>query len=208
MKRILIIEDEFQTRRNLATILHMEGYEPLLAADGKEGVTVARRERPALILCDVMMPVMDGHDVIAALREGSRTAHLPFIFLTARGERSDVREGMNLGADDYITKPVTATELLAGVAARLEREQHRPPGEFRPDFSSAAPLESLGLTPREAEVLLWIAQGKTNSEISTILGPSDITVKNHPQPIFEKLGLDPRHAATALAFEKLARGAV
>ena len=207
MKRILIIEDEFQTRRNLATILHMEGYEPLLAADGKEGVTVARRERPALILCDVMMPVMDGHDVITALRADSRTAHIPFIFLTARGERLDVRQGMNLGADDYITKPVTATELLAAVAARLERVQHRPPGEFRPDFSSAVPLESLGLTPREAEVLLWIAQGKTNCEISTILGTSDNTVKKHTQHIFEKLGLDTRHAATALAFEKLARGA-
>ena len=203
MKRILIIEDEAQTRRNLATILRMEGYEPLLAADGREGVAVARRARPALILCDVMMPVLDGHGVIATLRADAVTAHIPLIFLTARGERTDVREGMNLGADDYITKPATASELLAAIQARLEREEHRPPGAFRPDFSSAAPLESLGLTPREAEVLLWIAQGKTNSEISTILGASENTVKKHTQHIFEKLGVDTRNAATALAFEKL-----
>ena len=203
MKQILIIEDEAQSRRNIGTILRMEGYEPLLAADGKEGLAAARRERPALILCDVMMPVLDGHGVIAALRADAATAHIPFIFLTARGERGDVRDGMNLGADDYITKPVTASELLAAIEARLEREQHRPPGEFRPDFSSSLPLEALSLTPREAEVLLWIAQGKTNSEISTILGTSENTVKKHTQPIVEKLGVDTRNAATVLAFERL-----
>ena len=203
MKRILIIEDEAQTRRNIATILRMEGYEPLLAADGKEGVAIARRDRPALILCDVMMPVLDGHGVIAALRASEATAHIPFIFLTARGERADIREGMNYGADDYIVKPVTATELLAAVEARLARETHRSPGEFRPDFSSARPLESLGLTPREAEVLLWIAQGKSNAEISIILGASENTVKKHTQHIFEKLGVDTRNAATVRAFEKL-----
>ena len=205
VKRILIIEDDAQTRRNIATILRMEGYDPLPASDGKEGVAVARRSRPSLILCDVMMPVLDGYGVIAALRGDETTAHIPFIFLTARGERADVREGMNLGADDYITKPVTASELLGAIEARLEREQHRPPGEFRPDFSSASPLEALGLTPREAEVLLWIAQGKTNGEISTILGTAENTVKKHAQHIFEKLGIDTRHAATAIAFEKLGR---
>lgn len=203
MKRILIIEDDAQTRRNLATILRMEGYDPVLAADGREGIEAARRERPALILCDVMMPELDGHGVIASLREDEATAHIPFIFLTARGERADIRAGMNLGADDYIIKPVTACELIAAVEARLEREMHRPPGEFRPDFSSAVPLESLGLTPREAEVLLWIAQGKSNAEISIILGATENTVKKHTQHIFEKLGVDTRNAATVIAFSKL-----
>lgn len=203
MKRILIIEDEAQTRRNIATILRMEGYEPLVAADGREGVAAALRDRPALIVCDVMMPELDGYGVIQALRSKEATDHIPFIFLTAKGERADIRAGMNLGADDYITKPVTASELLSAVQARLSREAHRPPGEFRPDFSSSVPLESLGLTPREAEVLLWIAQGKTNAEIGTILGTADNTVKKHIQHIFEKLGVDTRNAATVLAFEKL-----
>ena len=203
MKRILIVEDEDQTRRNIATILRMEGYEPLLAANGRTGVETALRERPALILCDVAMPALDGHGVITAVRSDPATAHIPFIFLTARGERADVRMGMNLGADDYITKPVTASELLAAIGARLNREAHRPPGEFKPDFRSAVPLESLGLSSREAEVLLWIAQGKANAEIAIILGAAENTVKKHIQHIFEKLGVDTRNAATVLAFERL-----
>lgn len=210
MHRILIIEDDKFTRNNLATILRMEGYAVSTAENGSDGVQAVRRERPDLVLCDVMMPELDGHGVIAALREDAATAHIPFIFLTARGEKADIRTGMNLGADDYLTKPASATELLAAVKARLAREKHRPPGEFMPDFSTAAPLETLGLTPREAEVLLWIAQGKSNAEIGTITGTSENTVKKHIQHIFEKLGVCTRNAATALAFEKLggvARGA-
>src|SRR6185295_4033970 len=104
--------------------------------------------------------------------------------------------GMNLGADDYLTKPATATELLAAVNARLKREASRPPGEFNPDFSSHHSLLSLGLTDREAEVLLWVAQGKSNAEIATILGAAENTVKKHLQNIFEKLGIESRNAAT------------
>lgn len=203
MKRILIIEDDDETRRNLATILRMEGYEPRTAANGVEGLASAREELPALILCDVMMPELDGHAVITSLRADPSTAHIPFIFLTARAERADIRTGMNLGADDYVTKPVTARELIAAVEARLNRERCRPPGEFQPDFDSATPLETLGLTPREAEVLLWVAQGKSNGAISTILGTTENTVKKHLQHIFEKLGVDTRNAATVVALSRL-----
>jgi DNA-binding NarL/FixJ family response regulator len=164
---------------------------------------MARREQPDLILCDVMMPRLDGHGVLAALREDRATAAIPFIFLTARGERTDLRTGMNLGADDYLTKPATASELLAAIEARLKRESQRPPAEFVPDFSSPAPLEALGLTTREAEVLLWVAQGKSNVEISTILGAAENTVKKHLQNIFEKLGIESRNAATVRALEVL-----
>jgi DNA-binding NarL/FixJ family response regulator len=203
MKKILIIEDEEQTRKNLATILRMEGHVALTAANGEQGLELARRENPDLIFCDVMMPRLDGHEVITALRADKATAGIPFIFLTARGERCDFRTGMNLGADDYLTKPATATELLAAVEARLKRENQRPPAEFAPDFSSSAPLQNLGLTEREAEVLLWVAQGKTNGEISTILGTAENTVKKHLQNIFEKLGIESRNAATVRALEAL-----
>jgi DNA-binding NarL/FixJ family response regulator len=205
MKKILIIEDDRSTRDNLATILRMEGFEAFTAADGRRGVEAALRENPNLIICDVMMPDLDGHGVLKALRQQPVTANTPFIFLTARGERTDIRTGMNLGADDYLTKPATATELLAAVNARLQREADRPPGEFRPDFSSHEPLQRLGLTDREAEVLLWVAQGKTNGDIATILGAAESTIKKHLQNIFEKLGIESRNAATVRALEALSR---
>ncbi len=204
MKSILIIEDEPRTRANLATILEMEGYRVVTAENGRLGVETARRERPDLVLCDVMMPELDGHGVLEALRADRTTAGIPFIFLTAKGEKTSVRAGMNLGADDYLTKPASVSDLLAAVAARFAREAARPPAPFKPDFSSAAPLEALGLTPREAEVLLWVAQGKSNAEIGTILGSTENTVKKHLQNLFEKLGVDSRNAATLRALEALA----
>ncbi len=133
---------------------------------------------------------------------------IPLIFLTPRGEKSDRRAGMNLGADDYLAKPIDANELLEAIRARLERHQEKAAAamaqaEFTPDFSSAQPLESLGLTPREAEVLLWIAQGKSNPDIGTILGAAEGTVRKHVEHIFEKLGLEARNAATLRALEVL-----
>lgn len=203
MKKILVIEDEPQTRHNLATILRMEGYQPLTACDGQAGLDLATQDMPDLILCDVSMPVLDGYGVLEALRGAKATAAIPFIFLTAKGEKRDLRTGMNLGADDYLTKPVAASDLLAAIAARLKREEHRPPGEFKPDFSSSQPLESLGLTPREAEVLLWVAQGKSNLDIAVLLGATESTIKKHLQNVFEKLGLEGRNAATVRALEVL-----
>ena len=213
MKKILIIEDERQARENLATILRMEGFDPLTASEGHEGVEMATRQRPDLILCDVMMPGMDGYAVLAALRANAETISIPFIFLTAKGDRKDLRAGMDLGADDYLTKPATAAELLSSIETRLLRHQEKEQAaqqkvEFKPNFDSTAPLEALGLTPREAEVLLWVAQGKSNAEIGTILGMSEKTVKIHVGHIFEKLGLDNRNAATVRAIEVLSAPSV
>jgi DNA-binding NarL/FixJ family response regulator len=204
LKTILLIEDQPDMRENIATILEMEEYAVLTADNGFAGLALACEEKPDLILCDVMMPDLDGYGVLEKLRQDRTVAGTPFIFLTAKGEKRDVRAGMNLGADDYLTKPVTATDLLAAINARFHREQSRPAAAFRPDFASAEPLESLGLTPREAEVLLWVAQGKSNAEISVILGAAESTVKKHLQSIFEKLGVDNRNAAALRAMEKLA----
>jgi CheY-like chemotaxis protein len=106
MKRILVIEDEPEMRRNITTILRLEKYEPMSAANGREGLERARVDKPDLILCDVMMPELDGHGVLSSLRANPETVRIPFIFLTAKGEKRDFREGMNLGADDYLSKPV------------------------------------------------------------------------------------------------------
>lgn len=206
MKTILIIEDQPDMRDNIATILEMENYAVLTANTGTDGLALAREEKPDLILCDIMMPEMDGRAVLQGVRDDPTIAGTPFIFLTAKGEKRDQREGMNLGADDYLTKPTTATELLAAILARFEREKYRPLAEFEPNFTSAIPLEALGLTAREAEVLLWVAQGKSNPEISSILGTAENTVKKHLQHIFEKIGVDNRNAATLSALEILAKG--
>jgi DNA-binding NarL/FixJ family response regulator len=209
MKKVLLIEDQAPMRRNLSLMLKMEGYTVLAAENGRAGIEVARREKPDLILCDVMMPELDGYGVLEALRADAATATTPFIFLTARGEKPDMRRGMNLGADDYLTKPAPRGEILAAIAARLMRK-HAETTEadsqrgFHPDFSSPEPLRTaLGLTPREAEVLLWTAQGKTNVEIGVILGMSDLTVKQHLGHIFEKLGVEGRNPATLCALEVL-----
>ncbi len=200
--RILVIEDESRMRANLATILRMEGFESIEAADGAAGVDAARRFLPDLILCDISMPRMDGHAVLAALRAEPATARIPLIFLTARGDKADVRGGMNLGADDYLVKPVEIDELLSAIQARLERRQQLAP-EAKPRVEpTPAMLLSLGLTEREAEVLFWTAQGKTNPELCVLLDLQLTTVKKHLASIYQKLSVENRTAAAAMALEK------
>ena len=216
VRKILVIEDQEPMRRNVLMILTMEGFQALSAENGRAGLELARKEKPDLILCDISMPGMDGYEVLHTIRNAKDTATIPFIFLTAHGERLDVRVGMNYGADDYLTKPVGQEELLAAVTARLERkrafneqvEQKLSQVRLAPDYSSSVPLQGLGLTPREAEVLLWVAQGKSNSEIAIITGTREKTVKNHLTHIFEKLGVESRHAATVRALEVLSSPSV
>jgi DNA-binding NarL/FixJ family response regulator len=203
MKRILVIEDEPEMRRNITTLLRHTEFVPLAAENGRKGVEVARREKPDLILCDIMMPEMDGFGVLRALQEDEQLARIPFIFLTAKGEKEDLRSGMNLGADDYLTKPVGNADLVRAIKVRLQRVEQQARQEFKPDFSSATPLLKLGLTNRAAETLLWLAQGKTNSDVATILGITESTVKKHVQEIFEKLSVETRGAAAVRALEVL-----
>src|SRR5437762_8317964 len=203
MKKILVIEDEPEMRRNITALLRYYDYEPIAAENGRQGIETARREKPDLILCDVMMPELDGHAVLQALQSEASLARIPFIFLTAKGEKDDLRSGMDLGADDYLTKPVAHADLVRAIEARLRRSEQQATREFKPDFSSVAPLMKLGLTPRAAEAFLWLAQGKTNSDIATILGITESTVKKHVQEIFEKFGVETRGAATLRALEVL-----
>ncbi len=203
MNTILLIEDHETLRRNLEQMLVLEGYRVVTATDGPTGLQAARECAPAVVVCDIMLPGMDGLELLARLRAHDTTRELPFIFLTAKGEPADIRNGMNLGADDYLPKPVARADLLASIETRLRRAASgRRTG---PDFSSAVPLESLGLTPREAEVLLWLAQGKANHDIATIIGCTHATVKKHSGHIFEKLQVETRGAAMLIAIEKLSR---
>jgi DNA-binding NarL/FixJ family response regulator len=206
VKRILVIDDEAKLRKQFATLLSLEGFTVIEARNGREGVELARKENPDLVVCDITMPEMNGHRVLETLRSEARTAHLPFIFLTGWSEREDLRTGMNLGADDYLVKPVDPDEFISSVHARLRRHAASAPRRASTAEATPAQLESLGLTPREAEILLWVSQGKTNPEIATILGIGLTTVKKHLEATFAKLGVENRTSAAALALEKLGSG--
>jgi len=119
MARILIIEDEAGIRANLERFLRLEGYEPLQAVDGKQGLDTARAERPDLVLCDIRMPELNGFQVLAALRADPATAGMPFIFITASAERDSREFGLDLGAHDYVAKPFDLAHLRDLIARRI-----------------------------------------------------------------------------------------
>jgi len=121
MKKILLIEDSDDIRSNTAEILELSNYKVIVAENGKVGVEKAIEHKPDLIICDIMMPVLDGYGVLHAIHRNESIKNTPFIFLTARTERDDFRKGMELGADDYITKPFSGTELLNAVDSRLKK---------------------------------------------------------------------------------------
>jgi len=122
-KTILVIDDNTDIRENTSEILELAGYKTFTAENGKQGVEIAVKEKPAVIVCDIMMPELDGYGVLHLLRKNQETQNIPFIFLTAKTERSDFRKGMEMGADDYITKPFDDIELLNAVEVRLRKSQ-------------------------------------------------------------------------------------
>jgi len=122
MVKILVIEDEMEIRANLLELLALEGHDVIGADNGVTGLVGAMEFQPDLILCDVMMPELDGYDVLSALRQEPETALIPFIFLTAFADKGDIRQGMALGADDYLTKPFTCSEVLEAIETRLKRQ--------------------------------------------------------------------------------------
>jgi DNA-binding response OmpR family regulator len=130
MKKILLIEDNQDIRENTGEILELANYKVTLAENGREGITHAMKEKPDLIICDIMMPDLDGYGVLHLLSKNESLADIPFIFMTAKADRSDYRKGMEMGADDYITKPFDDIELLNAIEARLKKS-----AILRNDFS-------------------------------------------------------------------------
>jgi two-component system sensor histidine kinase/response regulator len=177
--KILVIEDEESIRENILELLEAENFEGIGAINGKVGIKLANEQIPDLILCDMMMPEVDGHGVLKALRSEPLTATIPFIFLTAKADKSDIRTGMELGADDYITKPCTPQELLKAVAIRLEkqktisRQSQKTLDELRTNISMSLPHELR--TPLNAimgfsELILSEYQVLEESDILEMIG--------------------------------------
>ncbi|MDR5591919.1 response regulator [Christiangramia sp. SM2212] len=121
MKKLLLIEDDITVRENTAELLELSNYDVITAPNGKVGIEKAKQEGPDIIVCDIMMPEIDGYGVLAALGQNAETAGIPFIFLSARTEHKDIRKGMDLGADDYLTKPFEEVELLSAIESRLAK---------------------------------------------------------------------------------------
>lgn len=158
MKKILVVEDNLDVRENIAEILELSGFQVIAAENGKIGVDMALREQPDLILCDVMMPELDGFGVLHILSRNQRTSDIPFIFLTAKAEKEDFRRGMSLGADDYITKPFDDTLLLQTVEARLRKSERlraatqREGGSLEHLINEARAIETIRHLSNEREV--------------------------------------------------------
>jgi CheY-like chemotaxis protein len=119
MATLLVIEDEAPLRANLVRLLTAEGYRVVTAADGDEGIRRAREHQPDLVICDILMPLVDGYGVLATLRSRPETAATPFIFLTASADKEDLERGLQSGANDYVTKPFKIADLLAAIRRRL-----------------------------------------------------------------------------------------
>ncbi|MEI7815922.1 MAG: response regulator transcription factor [Desulfuromonadales bacterium] len=187
MNSILIIEDDAPCRNSTALILQKEGFNVRTAENGALGIAMINEHCPDLILCDIMMPEMDGHSVLEFLKQDSSHADIPFIFVTALSDRSNQRSGMSKGADDYLTKPFSSEELISAVIARL----HRFKLIYRHDKTTALHEEFAQLTQqiteREQEILILVGQGYTSKEIANRLGIKINTVQVHRANLMKKL---------------------
>jgi DNA-binding response OmpR family regulator len=156
MKKILIIEDNSEVRENTAEIIELSNYRAITAENGKAGVALALKELPDLIVCDIMMPVLDGYGVYHSLSKHKETASIPFIFLTAKSEKADFRRGMEMGADDYVTKPFDGIELLNAIEVRLKKtellkQQYEGPGAITEFLTTAQKTGKVQLTSPERD---------------------------------------------------------
>lgn len=195
-KRILVVDDEKMLRESICTLLDLYGYKAVGAEDGIMARQLIDQFKPDLILCDVKMPLMDGYEFLNSVRKGAGIAELPFIFMSAKGEKEDIRKGMNLGADDYLIKPFAKDELLKAISTRMERYTR-----LRSVFKQSGELEGLNmkfsreeveallkrLTKTEKKVLRLVAEGKTSRQIAEILFVSFKTIENHRANMADKL---------------------
>jgi len=202
-KRILVIDDERALKENIIEILELENYICQGASDGEDGLKQVYEFRPDLILCDIKMPKHDGHWLLDQIKNDVSLAHIPFVFITAKVEARDIRSGMDLGADDYLTKPFTREVLLNSILARFKRiealmnaiSQDVTNSSDTPTFEHEVLLERLKiLTKAEAEVLALVSQGLSSLEISVKRFNSVKTIENHRANIITKLGLIGSHS--------------
>ncbi|AEJ01078.1 two component transcriptional regulator, LuxR family [Nitrosomonas sp. Is79A3] len=187
---ILVIEDEKALRENIAEIIAHYGFRVISTPTGEEGIRMALEFIPDIIICDIMLPGIDGFEVFTRVKQIPQLPATAFIFLTAKSTRSDTRIGMNMGADDFLTKPFTKEELINSIRARLEKLSKKSKHQLENDELIEATLEKLtSLTKAERKVLNAISEGYTTPQIAQKLFVSKKTIENHRVNISRKLNL-------------------
>jgi len=187
---ILVIEDEKALRENISEIIAHYGFRVISTPTGEEGLTMALEYIPDIIICDIMLPGIDGFEVFARIKQLPQLSSTAFMFLTAKSTRSDTRIGMNMGADDYLTKPFTKEELVNSIRARLEKLSKKNKHQLEKDELIEAALEKMtSLTKAERKVLNAISEGYTTPQIAQKLFVSKKTIENHRVNISRKLNL-------------------
>lgn len=187
MYSILIIEDDLSICNTMELIFNMEGFDVRTAGDGVSGLARIYEKRPDLVLCDVLMPEMDGHTLLDLLKNEDTLADIPFIFVTSLGDRTDVRRGMSAGADDYLAKPFSAEELVSAVTGRLHRLEGMRMCSIKKTFKKELAILRQRVSGREREVLLLVGAGATSREIAERLGIKIRTVEVHRSNLMSKL---------------------
>ncbi len=187
---ILVIEDEKALRENIAEIIAHYGFRVISTPTGEEGIRMALEFIPDIIICDIMLPGIDGFEVFTRVKQIPQLPATAFIFLTAKSTRSDTRIGMNMGADDYLTKPFTKEELINSIRARFEKLSKKSKHQLENDELIEATLEKLtSLTKAERKVLNAISEGYTTPQIAQKSFVSKKTIENHRVNISRKLNL-------------------
>jgi DNA-binding NarL/FixJ family response regulator len=206
-KRLLVVDDDPNLVLLAKDYLEFRGYEVVAASNGLEALEVMRRLTPDLIICDVMMPEMDGYTFVQTLRSDRATDWIPVIFLSARGQTADRVRGLNTGADAYLVKPFEPEELVAQVEATLKRTERLLQMQGAPVQPVIQLDREVELTPTETKVLQYVARGMSNREIAEVMGVSQRTIESHVSNMLAKTGLHNRTELARWAIESgLGRG--
>ncbi|MBW4466709.1 MAG: response regulator [Pegethrix bostrychoides GSE-TBD4-15B] len=162
MTKILVIEDERATRTNIINFLEAEGFDTLVAENGRLGIQLAQSHLPDLIICDILMPELDGYDVLTTLQEETQTASIPFIFLTVTATEAGFQQSLDLGADDYLSKPITSEQLRKAIAVQLQKQAEQldyPETDMATDSLSQPASPELQLLKAKDQLFNQLAQG-------------------------------------------------
>ncbi len=199
---VLVVDDAPETLGLLCDTLEAQGYTVLVAGDGETAIERLAYVIPDAILMDGVMPGLSGFEACQRIKAEPAWAHIPVIFMTGLAETQDVIQGFDSGGVDYVVKPVREAEILARLHTHTRNARMSRLGMDRESRNER--VTDAKLTPRETEVLSWLAKGKTNRDISEILSMSPRTVNKHLEHVFEKLGVETRSAAAALASSVMA----